>query len=209
MEKKKINNIFNKKEWVDVVTPSFFGNKIIGKTILNKNISVIQSNENLQNRVYEICLADLNKNEDLAFKKIKFKGTELKNSCCSSEFYGMEITRDKLFSVVRKWQTLIETNIDIKTSDGYFFRIFLIAFSKKRRMQVKKTSYLNSSQIRSIRQKIFETINRETNNISLKDLVNKILSEKINQEIEKESKKIFPLHNIFIRKIKLLTENTL
>ena len=76
-------------------------------------------------------------------------------------------------------------------------------------MKVKKTSYLNSSQIRSIRQKIFETINRETNNISLKDLVNKILSEKINQEIEKESKKIFPLHNIFIRKIKLLTENTL
>jgi small subunit ribosomal protein S3Ae len=205
--KKKNNNTINKKEWIDITTPSFFGNKIIGKTIINKISNLNQSNENLQKRVFEISLADLNKNEDLAFKKLKFKSKELKEGISSSIFFGMELTRDKLFSIVRKWQTLLETNIDVKTNDGYFFRVFMIAFSKRRRMQVKKTSYLNSSQKRSIRRKIVEIIIKEISDISIKDLINKVLSEKISQEIEKECKKIFPLHNIFIRKIKLLNEN--
>ena len=205
--KKKNNNSINKKEWIDVTSPPSFGNRVIGKTLVNKTSNLLQSNENLQKRVYEISLADLNKNEELAFKKIKFKSAGLKEGFSSTIFYGMELTRDKLFSIVRKWQTLLETNVDIKTSDGYFFRIFLIVFSKRRRIQVKKTSYLNSSQKRSIRRKIIEIIMKEISNISVKDLINKVLSEKINQEIEKECKKVFPLHNIFIRKIKFLNEN--
>ena len=207
--KKKTNDNLQKKEWINVHIPIFLGEKIIGKTIVNKSTNTTQTFGNLQNRVYEMCLADLNKNEELAFRKIKFKCIDFKDGSCLTGFYGMELTRDKLFSIVRKWQTLIETNVDIKTNDGYFLRIFVIAFSKRRRMQVKKTSYLNSSQTRSIRRKMIEVITKETNDLSVKELVGKFLSEKINQEIEKESKKIFPLHNIFIRKVKLLNESTL
>lgn len=53
---------------------------------------------------------------------------------------GMDFTTDKLRSLVRKWQTLIEAQVDVKTTDGYLLRMFAIAFTKKRPGQVRMVS---------------------------------------------------------------------
>merc|ERR1719420_1023019 len=63
----------------------------------------------------------------------------------------MDFTTDKLRSLVRKWQSLIEANVDVKTVDGYVLRCFCIGFTKKRPFQIRKTSYAQSAQIRAIR----------------------------------------------------------
>ncbi|KAF7355216.1 40S ribosomal protein S1 [Mycena sanguinolenta] len=75
----------------------------------------------------------------------------------------MDFTSDKLRSLVRKWQTLIEAHVDVKTTDGYLLRLFAIGFTKRRLSQVRKTTYAQSSQIREIRKKISfpEAIGRE------------------------------------------------
>jgi small subunit ribosomal protein S3Ae len=62
----------------------------------------------------------------------------------------MDFTTDKLRSLVRKWQSLIEAHVDVKTTDNYQIRIFCIAFTKKRPNQIKKTCYAQSSQIRQV-----------------------------------------------------------
>lgn len=59
----------------------------------------------------------------------------------------MDFTTDKLRSMVRKWQTLIEAHVDVKTTDGFTLRMFCIAFTKKRQGQIKRTAYAQSSQV--------------------------------------------------------------
>lgn len=92
---------------------------------------------------------------------------------------GMDFTTDKLRSMVRKWQTLIEAHVDVKTTDGYLLRMFCIAFTKKRQQQVKKTCYAQTSQIRQIRRKMVELMTREAAACDLKELVGKFIPEAI------------------------------
>lgn len=62
----------------------------------------------------------------------------------------MDLTTDKLKSLVKKWHSLIETFADVKTTDGYYMRMFCIGFTKKQQNQVSKTSYAQSSQKRQV-----------------------------------------------------------
>jgi small subunit ribosomal protein S3Ae len=115
----------------------------------------------------------------------------------------MDFTTDKIRSLVRKWQSLIEAHIDVRTSDGYLVRLFAIAFTRKNRQQVKKTSYAQAAQIRQIRQKMFEIMKRESE-CELKELVQKFVPESIGREIEKATKGIFPLQHVYVRKAKII-----
>merc|ERR1712118_195121 len=85
---------------------------------------------------------------------------------CLTQFDGMTLTTDKLKSMLRKWQTLIEAFADVKTTDGYVLRLFCIGFTKRR--------------------------------------VNKIIPEVIGKEITKATQGIYPLQNVYLRKVKVL-----
>jgi small subunit ribosomal protein S3Ae len=87
----------------------------------------------------------------------------------------MDITRDKLCSLIRKWQSLIEAFVDVRTTDGYYLRIFAIGFTKRQSNQaVKSTCYAQAGQIRSIRKKMFEILTEEATKCDLKELVQKL-----------------------------------
>lgn len=110
--------------------------------------------DGLKGRILELSLADLNKDDENAFRKIKLRVDDVQGKNCLTNFHGMDFTSDKLRSLVRKWQTLIEAHVDVKTTDGYLLRLFSIGFTKKRPNQVKKTTYAKAAQIREIRKKV-------------------------------------------------------
>ena len=143
-----------------------------------------------------MSLADLQKDEDHAFRKVKLRVDEVQGRNCLTDFHGLDFTSDKLRSLVRKWQTLIEGNVVVKTTDDYLLRVFAIAFTKRRSNQIKKTTYASSAQIRAIRKKMVDVIHRETNNCSLKELTQKIIPESIGTSIEKATQGIYPLQNV-------------
>lgn len=152
----------------------------------------------------EVSIGDLNKDEENAFRKIKLRVDEVQGKKLLTTFAGMDFTSDKRRSLVRKWHTQIEANVDVKTTDGYLVRLFSIAYTKRRAGQVRKTTYAKSSQIREIRKKMMEIMIREASSCDLKALVAKFSPEVIGREIEKATFYIYPLQNIFIRKAKIL-----
>jgi len=115
----------------------------------------------------------------------------------------MTITTDKLRSLVRKWQTLIEAHCDVKTTDGYNLRLFCIGFTQ-RTSQIKKTAYAQASQVRQIRKKMVDIMHHEASTVDLNTLVIRLMSESIGREIEKRTQSIYPLWNVLIRKVKML-----
>ncbi|CUS11923.1 unnamed protein product [Tuber aestivum] len=202
--KKKVQDPFTRKDWYSVKAPSTFASRDVGKTLVNRTTGLKNANDALKGRIFEVSLADLQKDEEHAFRKVKLRVDEVQGKNCLTNFHGLDFTSDKLRSLVRKWQTLIEANITIKTTDDYLLRLFAIGFTKKRQNQIKKTTYAQSSQIREIRKKMVEIIQREAASCSLSGLTQKLIPEVIGREIEKATTAIYPLQNVHIRKVKLL-----
>merc|ERR1712029_855982 len=94
-------------------------------------------------------------------------------------------------SMVKKWQTCIEANVDVKTTDGYFLRVFCIAFTEKQASQTTKTCYAQTNQIKNIRRKMV-------------DIVNKLVPDTMADDIRKACNSIYPLKDVHIRKVKVL-----
>nr|KAJ0195331.1 hypothetical protein LSAT_V11C700351170 [Lactuca sativa] len=96
---------------------------------------------------------------------------------------GMDFTTDKLRSLVRKWQSLIEAHVNVKTTNSYTLRMLCIWFINKRirGIMITQAQFYN-----------------------LKELVLKFIPESIGNEIEKATSSIYPLQNVFIRRVKIL-----
>ncbi|XP_071846781.1 small ribosomal subunit protein eS1-like [Apostichopus japonicus] len=201
--KKKVIDPFTRKEWYDVKAPAMFNVRNVGKTLVTRTIGTKMAADGLKGRVFEVSQADL-QNDEGAFRKFSLIVEDVRGKNCLTNFHGMTLTRDKYCSMVKKWQTLIDASVDLKTSDGYFLRIFCIGFTKKRQNQIKKTSYAQTQQVRRIRDRMINIITKECQNNDLKEVVNKLLPDSIAHDIEKACHSIYPLHDVYIRKVKVL-----
>jgi len=201
--KKKIVDPFTKKDWYDVKAPSMFNIRQIGKTLVTRTQGTKIASDGLKGRVFEMSLADL-QTDEVAFRKFRLVAEEVQGRNVLTNFHGMNLTTDKLRSMVKKWQTLIEANVDVRTTDGFLLRLFCIGFTKKRPNQIKKTCYAQHTKVRAIRKKMVEIMSREVASSDLKEVVSKLIPDSIGRDIEKSCQGIFPLHDVFVRKVKIL-----
>ena len=194
---------FSKKDWYDVKAPAMFNIRNIRKTLVTRTQGTKIASDGLKGRVFEVSLADL-QNDEVAFRKFKLITEDVQGKNCLTNFHGMDLTRDKMCSMVKKWQTMIEAHVDVKTTDGYLLRLFCVGFTKKRNNQIRKTSYAQHQQVRQIRKKMMEIMTREVQTNDLKEVVNKLIPDSIGKDIEKACQSIYPLHDVFVRKVKML-----
>merc|ERR1712203_336943 len=202
--KKKIVDPFTRKDWYDIKAPSIFKVRDVGKTLVNRTQGTRIASDGLKGRVYEVSLADLQSETDAerSFRKFRFICEDVQGKNCLTNFYGMTLTTDKLRSI-KKWQTLIEAFVDVKTTDGYLVRVFCIGFTLKQNQTTQKTCYAQSQQVRQIRKKMTHIITREVSSSDLKELVNKLIPDSMSVDITKACQ-IYPLHDVHIRKVKVM-----
>jgi small subunit ribosomal protein S3Ae len=201
--KKKVADPFARKEWYDVKAPATFTVRQVGKTLVNRTQGTRIASDSLKGRVFESSLADLN-NDEIAYRKFRLIAEEVQGRIILTNFYGMDLTTDKLRSMVKKWQTLIEAVVDVRTTDNYLLRLFCIGFTRKSPNQVKKTCYAQTTQVRAIRKKMTDIIMREVGRSDLREVVTKLIPDAIGKDIEKACQSIYPMHDVMIRKVKVL-----
>jgi len=203
--KKKIADPFSKKDWYDIIAPANFETRTIGRTLVTRTTGTKIASDALKGRVFESSLGDLIKLDDEdSYRKFKLICEDVQGRHVLTNFHGMDITTDRLRMLVKKWQTLIEAQADIRTSDGYLLRVFCIGFTQKMRGQIRKTSYAQHTQIKAIRKKMVEIMTRDIAGSELKEVVSKLIPNSIGQEIEKLCRGIYPLQNVMVRKVKVI-----
>jgi len=204
--KKKVIDPFTRKEWYDVRAPAIFSCRDVGKTLINKTQGTKIASEGLKGRVFEVSLADLQNETDAerSFRKFRLIAEDVQGKALLTTFHGMDLTTDKLRSMIRKWQSYVRAFTDVKTTDGYLLRVFCIGFTDRGTNQLKKTSYAQSQQVKRIRKKMVDIMNREVSNCECKELVNKLIPDTIADDIRKACNSVYPLKDVYIRKVKVL-----
>jgi len=203
---KKLTDPMLKKEWYDFKAPSPFTKRTFGKTLVTRTTGTRIASDRLKGRVVEVTLGDLNeKQETNSWRKVKLCIEEVQGRNCMTNFHGLDMTRDKLCQFVRKWHTLIEAHTEVKTLDGYILRIFCIGFTQRLQdLQKSKTSYAQRSQQKQIRKKMIDVITKEVSKANMVDVLGNLITENIGEEIKAQCKFIYPLTNVYIKKVKTI-----
>jgi len=203
--KKKVVDPFTKKDWYDTKAPgTMFKTRNVGKTLVTRTIGNKVAADGLKHRVFDVNQDDLQKDGQV-FRKFKLVCEDVQGKNCILNFHGMSLTRDKMCSMVKKWQTMISANTDVKTSDGYTLRLFCVAFTKRcGDRQQKKTTYAQSHQVKLIRKQMVDIIQKNVKDADIQELIKKLIPDSIASDITKAADSIYPIQDCHISKVKIV-----
>ena len=176
------------KEWYDVYAP---------KTFKEEFIAQIPSGnpDNLIGRVMDISLYDFTKSYNDASIMLKFKIVKVIGKRCNTIFWGHELTRDYIRSLIHRGATRIDGIFNFTTADGVTYRVSTFLVTRRR---AKK------SQQKSIRKIIFDVLTQFANNMTHEKFIQGIIEGKFALNITKIAKTIYPLRECRIRKVKVI-----
>merc|ERR1711977_706549 len=99
--KKKIVDPFTKKDWYSLKAPTMFSTRTFGQTLVTRTQGTKLASDGLKGRVYEVSLADLNQDEDQAYRKIKLRCDDIQGKNCLTQFHSMDFTKKRMNQIKR------------------------------------------------------------------------------------------------------------
>lgn len=198
---------FLKKEWYTLMSPPNVSKNTtpLGWTPANKTIGKKIGSNNVLGRVCECTLPDLNpESKEEVWRKIKMQVETVQGMNCYSSFYGLDCTRERVFSLLGKGQSLLDFWVDVKTTDKYILRVFVIACTKRQYNQKSKNCYAKSSQIRAMRVRVCKLLTNIAAKKTATGLAQEILTDSITKTLVNQMKKIFPIRVALVTKVKVL-----
>lgn len=196
---------FLKKEWYKYMSPpAFNGSRPLGWIPANKTIGKKIGSDNVLEKVCEVSYADLDEKTRYHWRKVKMQVETVEGFNCYSSFYGLDCTRERIFSLIKKGQTLIDCWADVRTSDDYILRVFVTSCTNRKQGQVKNNTFAKSSQLRVIRKNIRKAIVGEAKKKTVNAFANSILSEELSKKLAKTISRTFPAKVVLVTKVKVL-----
>jgi len=187
--KGRVKDKWREKRWVTVYAPDSFNNVPIAYV-------PITDDENTVGRVLEVTLYDILKGDPSQHQyKIYFQINNVEGDKASTIFKRYEYSKEFLRSLVRRGSSKINFIIDIKTKDGYIFRIKLLALTHRQ---------LNTSRQHALRLIARDVINKTIPEMTIDQFVQATCYSKINSDIMAAFKKVIRVRHVGLEKVKLI-----
>jgi small subunit ribosomal protein S3Ae len=187
--KGRVKDKWREKRWVSVTAPDSFNNIPIAYV-------PITDDENAVGRVLEVTLFDILKGDPSQHQyKIYFQIDKVNGDKASTIFKRYEYSKEFLRSLVRRGSSKINFIIDIKTKDGYVFRIKVLALTHRQ---------LNTSRQHALRVIARDIINKTIPEMTIDQFVQATCYSKINSDIMAAFKKVIKVRHVGLEKVKLI-----
>ncbi|KAF5915323.1 hypothetical protein HPG69_012016 [Diceros bicornis minor] len=162
--KKKVVGPFCKKYGHDVKDLAMFISRTQGSKI---------ASEGHKGHVFKASLVAL-QNDKVAFGKSKLITEDIQGKNFLTNTQDMDLTHENMCSMVKKWQTITEAHVTVKTTNCFLLHLFSVGFPTKKQQS------------------------------DLEDILYSAPTNSIGKDIEKACQSINPLYDVFIRKVKML-----
>jgi len=187
--KGRVKDKWREKRWVSVSAPESFNNVPLAYV-------PITDDENASGRILEVTLYDILKGDPSQHQyKIYFQIDKVDGDKASTIFKRFEYSKEFLRSLVRRGSSKINFIIDIKTKDGYIFRIKVIALTHRQ---------LNTSRKHALRLITRDIINKTVPEMTIDQFVQATCYSKINSDIMAAFKKVIKVRHVGLEKVKLI-----
>jgi small subunit ribosomal protein S3Ae len=187
--KTKVKDKWREKRWVTVIAPDSFNNVPIGYV-------PITNDETAKGKVLEVTLYDILKGDPSQHQyKMYFQIDKVEGDKATTIFKRYEYAKEFLRSLVRRGSSKIEYVLDLKTKDGYIFRIKVLGLTHRP---------LNTSRQRAFRLIAKDVMEKTIPQMSIDQFVQATCYGKINSDIMGAAKRVIRMRHVGLEKVKLI-----
>jgi len=186
---KKVRDKWRMKEWYDVYSPPYFGERVVAGIPCETPAAVL-------GRVVETTLYDIT--DDFAHQSIKlyFLVVNMKDHRAETILKSHEYATDYLRSLVRRGSTRLDGIFNATTKDQFSTRISIVAFTRDR---------IKASQEHGVRHIMQQVVDEKASSLTYEQLSQEIVLGKLGSDIYNLAKKIAPLRHVGVRKSKVVS----
>ena len=185
----KVKDKWREKRWVNVYAPESFNNVPIAYI-------PITDDENAKGRVIEVTLFDILKGDPSQHQyKMYFQINKVDGDKATTIFKRYEYAKEFLRSLIRRGSSRITFMLEVKTKDGYIFRIKVIALTHRK---------LNTSRKHAFRLIAKDVMEKTIPQMTIDQFVQATCYGKINSDIMAATKKVIRMRHVGLEKVKLV-----
>jgi len=185
-EAKKLSIV--KKKWCAILAPKSFNERQIGETY-------VANSEQIVGKSIVVNLANLTNDIKKQNISIKFEVTSVKEGKASTAIMGYMIVPAHVKRLTRRSRSRVDISFICNTSDGKSVRIKPLILTLR---TIKRSA---SSALKKI---CIGTLTEEAKKVNYENLIDIVVSYKLQSILKDKLKKITPLKSVEIKEIKLL-----
>lgn len=176
------------KKWFTVIAPDYLG----GKTVCQL---VTHDPRDLIGRTISLLLSELTDDPSHTTIKIRFKIIGLNGETAITDFWGCELDRDFIRSLLRKGSSRVDMIFEATTKDGYRMRITVLAITRYKASQLQK---------KKMRKAMMNVILNKCGKLNYAQFVQELVFGKVESDLYNEVKKFHRIKLAGVKKMKLL-----